>query len=180
MKYTLKTLSLLFSYPGHELRELAGQAENLRDLLSSEDEEIAGLIYAFLKKLDLDKADELYVSVFEMPVKCALYAHYYTLKDKQSEVGSYLLEIKARYKSKGFDIPVSKELPDFLPVMLEFLSSIIDQDPQAAARFARKYIQPWLAKLKACIEKNRPEYAPLARALELAINKVVEFKVEKT
>lgn len=64
-----------------------------------------------------------------MPVKCALYAHHYTLKDKQSEVGAYLLEIKARYKSKGFDIPVSKELPDFLPVMLELLSSIVDQDP---------------------------------------------------
>ncbi len=174
MKYTLKALSVLFSYPNRELRELASQAEDLRELLSGEDEEIANLVYEFLKGIDPDKADELYVSVFEMPVKCPLYAHHYTLKDKQSEVGAYLLEIKARYKSKGFDIPVSKGLPDFLPVMLEFLSSIVDQDPQAASRFAKRYLQPWLPKLRSCIEKNRPEYAPLARALELAVSKIVE------
>lgn len=50
MKYTLKTLSIIFSYPGREIRELAGQAEDLKELLSGEDEEIASLIYKFLKK----------------------------------------------------------------------------------------------------------------------------------
>lgn len=172
MRFILKTLSILFSYPGSELRELVERSEELRELLSGEDEEAAGLVYEFLTTINLNNLEELYVQAFELQPRCPLYAHYYTLKDRQSEVGAYLLEIKYEYKSRGYDIPITRELPDYLPAMLEFLSLIVDNSAQAAASFARKYIKPWLPKLERCIEMNRPEYSPLVRALRLIIDKL--------
>ncbi|MEB3774838.1 MAG: nitrate reductase molybdenum cofactor assembly chaperone [Desulfurococcales archaeon] len=172
MKYTLKTLSILFSYPGEELYELASNIDALYELLSSEDKEAARLIREFLEGVDIDKIDEVYVSIFEMPAKCSLYSHTYIVKEKEGELGRFLLEIKGHYKVKGYDIQVTKEIPDYLPAMLEFLSIIIDTDPRAASKFARRYVKPMVRELTRCIERNNRTYLPLAKALSIVIDRV--------
>ena len=174
MKNLFKTLSILFNYPGEEFAELVREADAVRELLAEEDEEAARLVHEFLRGVDLEKADEEYVAVFELPAACPLYAHYYTMRDKQSQVGMYLLEIKTKFKMKGYDINVSKELPDFLPVMLEFLSKIADSDPRYAYDFAKRYILSWLDPLERCLEKNKKEYTLLVKALRRGLERLRE------
>ena len=179
MKYLLKTLSILFDYPRDEFRELVEVKEDVYKILATEDEEAARLVYEFLNSINPDDADEFYVSIFEMPVQCPLYAHHYTLKDKQEQVGQYLLEIKMFYKATGYDVPIKKELPDFLPVMLEYLSAISEKSPEVAYEFAKRYIDPWLNDLYKCLEDKAPNYALLARALKIIIQKLGSIASKK-
>ena len=172
MKYLLKTLSILFDYPRDEFRELVEVKDDVYKVLATEDEEAARLIYEFLNSINPEDADEYYVSIFEMPAQCPLYAHHYTLKNKQEQVGQYLLEIKMFFKVTGYDVPIKKELPDFLPVMLEYLSAIIEKSPEIAYEFAKKYIDPWLDDLYKCLEDKAPGYALLVRALKRAIQEL--------
>lgn len=172
MRATLKTLSMIFSYPDKDLVSLAEGREDLVKMLSQEDEETAKLIGEFLAALPLGDADVTYVSVFEAPAKCSLYAHEYLLRNKQEELGRFLLELKGIYRIHGVDVPLKKEIPDFLPVMLEFLALLYDVKPSEAARFARRYLKRWIPELRECLEKNNSPYSIAARALERALERV--------
>ncbi|WP_148706415.1 nitrate reductase molybdenum cofactor assembly chaperone [Aeropyrum camini] len=173
MRLTLKTLSIIFSYPGEDLEELARNREVVGTLLAGEDEEAASLIIKFLEKLNLGRADEEYVAVFEMPPKCSLYAHTYLLKGKEDMVGQLLLEVKSHYKAKQLDVPVEREIPTYLPAMLEYLALVYDDDAKAARRFAKKYIQPWVGELAACLERNGSLWSLPARALKRVVDEIV-------
>ncbi len=172
MRLTLKTLSIIFDYPGEELRELAENADAFKSVLSGEDPKAADLIIDFLKSLDLSVVEEEYVSVFEMPPKCSIYAHTYLLKGKEDMVGQFLLEVKGHYKVKGLDVPVKREIPTYLPVMLEFLALIYDDDKSEARLFARRYLRPWVGKLSECLSRNKSRWAKPAKALELVVERL--------
>ncbi len=172
MRFTLKTLSIIFDYPRDDFRNLVEAREAVYSLLRGEDPEAAELIREFLEKVDSGRADEEYVSVFEVPPKCSLYSHSYVLKGKEDMVGQYLLEVKAQYKVKGFDVPVQREIPTYLPVMLEYLSLVYDEDPAAARRFAKRYLKPWVAELARCLERNGSPWALPARALVRVVERL--------
>ncbi|GBF09117.1 nitrate reductase delta subunit [Aeropyrum pernix] len=172
MRLTLKTLSIIFSYPSEDLEELVRNREVVRPLLTGEDGEAAALIMEFLEKLDLERADEEYVAVFEMPPKCSIYAHTYLLKGKEDMVGQLLLEVKSHYKAKQLDMPVEREIPTYLPAMLEYLALVYDEDPKAARRFAKKYLQPWIGELASCLERNRSLWSLPAKALKKVVDKI--------
>lgn len=172
MRLTLKTLSIVFDYPGDEFKELVQSRDVVKPLLEGEDSEAASLISSFLDSINLNTVDEEYTAVFEVPPKCSLYAHAYLLKGKEDLVGQLLLEVKAQYKVKGYDVPVSKEIPTYLPAMLEFLAFIYDSDKEATRRFAKKYLAPWARELRACLEKNGSKWALPARALEIVVSKL--------
>lgn len=174
MRFTLKALSIIFDYPRSELAEMIKAREAVYSLLRGEDEEAARLIHEFLGRVEPDSVDEAYVSVFEVPPRCSLYAHSYVLKGKEDMVGQYLLEVKAQYKVKGFDVPVTREIPTYLPVMLEFLSLVYDEDPSAARRFAKRYLKPWVGELAKCLEKNGSPWALPAQALVKVVDRLVD------
>lgn len=169
MRVTLRMLSIAFDYPRGELKEMVGKREFIRRLIESEDKRVAEEFYRFLESLNPETLEEDYTSVFEVPPKCSLYAHTYLLKGKEDLVGQFLLEVKGHYKLAGLDVPVKRELPTYLPVMLEFLSIAVDISPEEAARFARRYLKPWVGELERCLERNRSPWARAAKALRLAI-----------
>ena len=170
MRLTLRVLAVLFDYPGEEFKKILSEREEVVEALGAESKEAAELIKEFLKSLDPNRVDEDYVSVFEVPPKCSLYAHTYLLKGKEDMVGQLLLEVKGHYKVKGYDVPVKKELPTYLPVMLEYLSLIYDEDREAASRFARRYIKPWIGELKRCLDRARSPWRLTAEALIKVLN----------
>lgn len=59
-----------------------------------------------------------YVATFDLRRRCALYLTYYRHGDTRKR-GMALLEFKAAYRAAGFT-PSDDELPDYLPLMLEF------------------------------------------------------------
>lgn len=170
MRLTLRVLAILFDYPGEEFKKILREREEISEALGAENRDAAKLIQEFLRSLDPERVDEEYVSVFEVPPKCSLYAHTYLLKGKEDMVGQLLLEVKGYYKVKGYDVPVRKELPTYLPVMLEYLSLIYDEDREAARRFVRRYIRPWVRELKRCLEKAKSPWRLAAEALEKVID----------
>lgn len=66
-----------------------------------------------------------YVNTFDFGKKTNLYVTYMS-NGEQRERGMDLLFIKNYYKLNGFDV-TDKELPDYLPIMLEF-ASLVDLD----------------------------------------------------
>lgn len=61
---------------------------------------------------------EHYVATFDLRRRCALYLTYYRHGDTRKR-GQAMLEFKAAYRAAGFE-PHDDELPDYLPVVLEF------------------------------------------------------------
>lgn len=60
-----------------------------------------------------------YVEVFDLSRKHALYLSYWTDGDTRRR-GEVLGRIKARYRASGFLVDTRGELPDFLPLVLEY------------------------------------------------------------
>ncbi|UBU12268.1 nitrate reductase molybdenum cofactor assembly chaperone [Nonomuraea gerenzanensis] len=68
-----------------------------------------------------------YVDTFDLQRRCCLYLTYYTDGDTRRR-GESLAALKQRYRAAGWEL-MDDELPDFLPVMLEFAAC----DPSGAA-----------------------------------------------
>ncbi|GAA3683083.1 nitrate reductase molybdenum cofactor assembly chaperone [Nonomuraea antimicrobica] len=68
-----------------------------------------------------------YVETFDLQRRCCLYLTYYADGDTRRR-GESLARLKLRYRAAGWDL-LDDELPDFLPVMLEFAAL----DPSGAA-----------------------------------------------
>jgi len=61
---------------------------------------------------------EHYVATFDLRRLCALYLTYYRYGDTRKR-GMAMLAFKAAYRGAGFE-PVADELPDYLPLVLDF------------------------------------------------------------
>ena len=107
----LKLLSLLLQYPTDEL--LAARAE----LAAAAD----GPISRFAEWWAREPAGDLqraYVETFDFTRRNSLYLTYHVHGDRRQR-GVALLRLKQRYAAAGLGL-LDGELPDYLPVMLEF------------------------------------------------------------
>jgi nitrate reductase delta subunit len=108
----LKLLSLLLQYPSDEL--LGARAE----LAAAGD---GGPVRRFLEWWARARARELqrsYVETFDFTRRNSLYMTYHVHGDRRQR-GVALLRLKQRYAAAGLEL-LDGELPDYLPVMLEF------------------------------------------------------------
>lgn len=118
-----KALSALLSYPTEEmlqaLPEIASvvtasplvAARERRDLLSLIDE---------LADRDLLRAEERYVDLFDRGRAMSLHLFEH-LHGEGRDRGQAMVDLKRVYEEAGFEL-ASRELPDYLPVVLEYLS----------------------------------------------------------
>ncbi|MCE4613616.1 MAG: nitrate reductase molybdenum cofactor assembly chaperone [Desulfurococcales archaeon] len=172
MRLALRVLSILFDYPSKEFESLIREADTVLEALYAENPKIARHVEKFIRSVNGEDAEELFVSIFEMPARCSLYLHEYLLKGKEEELGRFLLELKGRYRLRGFDMDTRKELPDYLPVVLEFLSLAPDEDLRL---FAKRYLAPFLPKLETCLSRKGGErYVALVKALEELVEPIVK------
>ena len=124
MDRTLKALSLILSYPTRELqlampeiggvlasdtRLTAGARRALRPLV----EELAGR--------DIYDLQETFVMLFDRSrtLSLNLFEH---VHGESRDRGGAMVSLVETYREGGFD-PVTSELPDHLPVLLEFLAT---------------------------------------------------------
>jgi len=129
---TLKVLSALLTYPTTEMQEAIGE---MRDLVCKE-----GLLTGQLRRAlnplieeigrgELYDLQERYVLLFDRTrtLSLHLFEHVHGESRDRGQAMVALLEL---YRSNGLDL-CANELPDFLPVFLEFLSTL--PDTQAAS-----------------------------------------------
>lgn len=119
----LKAFSALLSYPSAELREdlpeIAGIIRESRMIGARERDALIALIDE-IGTGDLLAAEERYVDLFDRgkALSLNLFEH---LHGDGRERGEAMVELKALYAAGGFELSAS-ELPDYLPVLLEYLS----------------------------------------------------------
>lgn len=112
----LKLASVLLSYPGHDFPGWLAEAERLAE--ETADAEVSAAVAA-LRAVSLAELARCYVATFDMQETTTLYLTAHELGDSR-ERGVALLRLHAMLRAAGLE-PVRGELPDYLPLLLEFL-----------------------------------------------------------
>ncbi|WP_025950713.1 nitrate reductase molybdenum cofactor assembly chaperone [Geobacillus thermocatenulatus] len=114
-------VSYLLSYPDEQWAE--SLSDCLEAIRSLEDETVRKPLLAVAEQLAATPARERmeqYVETFDFGKKTNLYLTYMT-NGEQRERGIELVALKARYEASGFAVS-EHELPDYLPLMLEWMA----------------------------------------------------------
>jgi nitrate reductase delta subunit len=124
MDRSLKALSLLLSYPTRELQqampEIGAVLASDTRLTAAARRDLRPLIEA-LRDLDIYELEEQFVMLFDRSrtLSLNLFEH---VHGESRDRGGAMVSLLETYREGGFD-PVTSELPDHLPVLLEFLST---------------------------------------------------------
>ena len=124
MRAELKLLSLLLQHPGDDLiaarEELAAEAHGPG----------ARRFLEWFRARGPAELRRAYVETFDFTRRNSLYLTYHVHGDRRQR-GIALLRLKQRYRAAGLD-PLEGELPDYLPLMLEF-AALADEEIGLAA-----------------------------------------------
>ena len=102
------------------------------------------------------KLQEHYTAVFDMNPSASLNLTWHLMGDREDR-GRALADLLAVYLQAGFE-PAVNELPDFLPLMLEFLAAAAPDEPHALIRRCLATVPAIAARLK---ESGSPYAVPL-------------------
>jgi nitrate reductase delta subunit len=143
-----KLLSVLLRYPDRRLvdarRELAAAAAGNGPL-----ERFVGYLAASTQS----ELERRYVETFDLRRRSALYLSYYVHGDTRKR-GMALLRLKRLYAAAGLEL-TSGELPDYLPLMLEFAALA----PAGAGETLLREYRPSLELLRASLRDADSPYA---------------------
>ncbi|WP_052484363.1 MULTISPECIES: nitrate reductase molybdenum cofactor assembly chaperone [Thauera] len=124
MKGTLLVLARLLDYPAPELRrnmpELHRVLRRENALSASRQAELEVLMDVLLE-MDTISAETAYVDLFDRGRRTSLHLFEHVHGDSR-ERGPAMLDLRQTYEEAGLEF-MSGELPDFLPAVLEFVSS---------------------------------------------------------
>jgi nitrate reductase delta subunit len=124
MDRTLKSLSVLLTYPTGTLQaaipEIAGVLAADTRLIAA----VRGALLALadeIQSADIYDLEERYVAIFDRSrtLSLNLFEH---VHGESRDRGSAMVSLMETYRAGGFE-PVTSELPDHLPVLLEFLAT---------------------------------------------------------
>ena len=149
--------SYLLAYPD---QVLVDRVPLLRTALA---EQRAHDLDAFLDHVESTPLADLereYVDVFDLSRRHALYLSYWTDGDTRRR-GEVLARFKAAYRSSGFLVDTTGELPDYLPMVLEFAAIA---DPEAGEALLREY-RPSLELLRIGLAEDSTPYAAVVAAV---------------
>lgn len=176
MTRTFKALSLLLSYPDEEIRVGAGElraALQKEALLPKPQLALLEKLIGELETRDLYDLQERYVFLFDRMKSLSLHLFEHVHGEGRDR-GQAMLDLKALYERNGYDIAAS-ELPDFLPLLLEYLSMI----PLDEARELLNQPLHIIAALRQRLHKRGSVYACVFGALEtIASGKPVAIRMK--
>jgi nitrate reductase delta subunit len=157
-----KAFSALLSYPSAEMRqalpEIAGVIRASKLVGPAERQALLALV-AEIGEGDLLVAEERYVDLFDRGRALSLHLFEHLHGDGRDR-GAAMVELKALYAGAGFELTAS-ELPDYLPVVLEYLS----QRDMAEARDMLADCAGILASIARSLLARQSRYAAVPQAL---------------
>ena len=113
-----KLASVLLQYPTMALFDGAGQLEEAVKGMPRATRGPFGIFLGWLSRTSPDAVARHYVETFDLRRRCALYLTYYRYGDTRKR-GMAMLAFKAAYRAAGVE-PDDSELPDYLPLVLDF------------------------------------------------------------
>lgn len=153
-----KLLSLLLQYPDERLLEAHSElARAVGELPASYEK---GCLRRFGEHWLAATATELqqeYVETFDLQRRCGLYLSYYVDGDTRKR-GMSLLRLKRMYEAAGL-VKEEGELPDYLPLMLEFAEF-------APAGYGRRVLTEYRASLELIRRSLREPQSPYVHLLD--------------
>jgi len=143
--------------------------------LENINKESAMLLRKFLEENTI--SDESYIDLFELDPQCALYLGSHKYDEPKmcanaavSDRNKYMIELKAIYKHFR-KIPDERELPDYLPLMIDFLSLTIEsKNDSVRGKFIKEYLLPFLPLIHSKLKELKTPYVYLIDALDKIIN----------
>lgn len=158
--YTI--LSRLLDYPDQELKDnVSTIQEALLQVHVDEDEQ--HILNAFLQQLEdenLMRLQQDYVQTFDMVPEHSLHLTHHLFGDDRGR-GPALVDLGEHYKGMGLELK-SGEIPDYLPLILEYVATIDEMGARVFLADAAKV----LTVVGANLEKANSPYAPLIRLIE--------------
>jgi nitrate reductase delta subunit len=160
---TFKVLSVLLAYPDPELfgrfDELASVLEN-EAILPAEQRRALGFVMSDFAGLDPLEAQERYVALFDRNRSLSLHL-YEHIHGESRDRGPAMVQLAEVYRLHGVEI-TARELPDYLPLFLEFLSLL---PTRAAASLLSEAVHV-VAALRAKLAARGSPYAAVMGAVE--------------
>lgn len=131
MQNTLKALSVLLQYPTAELQDAADEVMRaLRDegVASAAAHEALEGLRDYLVNTDLLRLQEDYVAQFDRTRALSLHLFEH-IHGESRDRGQAMVDLLEHYAQHGMQLRV-RELPDYLPLYLEFLSTLPEAEAQ--------------------------------------------------
>lgn len=172
---TLRVLSALLGYPDARLR---GHLPEMRDILrregalSREREVELSLLIASLGRADALDCEAEYVELFDRGRGTSLHLFEHVHGDSR-ERGTAMVDLAKTYEQAGLFLAPG-ELPDYLPAVLEFVST---QPPREARAFLGEMAHIFSAIFGALQQRESPYASVLGALLELAGEKAQPVKI---
>ena len=166
MDRTLKAISLILSYP---TRDLQHAMPEISAVLAS-DTRLTAAARRALRPLadqlggrDIFDLEEQYVMLFDRSrtLSLNLFEH---VHGESRDRGGAMVSLVETYRDGGFE-PATSELPDFLPVLLEFLATRPSVEAQETLADAAHIFQALSERL---VRRESPYSAVFAALLQLA------------
>lgn len=149
--------SWLLAYPDQALLD---RVPMVRAALTEQGVRTLEPFLAHLEGTSLADLERQYVEVFDLSRRNALYLSYWTDGDTRRR-GEVLAGFKAAYRGSGFLVNTAGELPDYLPMVLEFAAVA---DPDAGEVLLRAY-RPSLELLRISLTEDGSPYAAVLAAV---------------
>lgn len=129
MIWELKALAYLLLYPDEDLLnslpEIESTIQQSSDLTAESKNQLNTLI-AWMEETDETTLQSTYVATFDIGKQTSLNLFEHTQGDSRDR-GHVMVELNRLYNEHGLDLATT-ELPDHLPVFLEFLSGLDRED----------------------------------------------------
>jgi nitrate reductase delta subunit len=176
MRLTLRVLAKLLGYPDAELRRHLGELRDAlgaeRALIPARRAELDALIDG-LRKASTLEAEAAYVELFDRGRSTSLHLFEHVHGDSRDR-GPAMIDLAQTYEKAGL-LLAPHELPDHLPVVLEFAST----QPAKEARAFLAEMAHILQAIFTALQQRGSAYASVLGALiELAGEKAQAVKIE--
>lgn len=152
-----KLLSVLLRYPDERLVDARGEIAVVVDSLPQR--EPLQRFVTYLAARSSRELEQHYVETFDLRRRASLYLTYYVHGDTRKR-GMALLRLKRLYAAAGLEL-ANGELPDYLPLMLEFAALA----PADAGHTLLREHRPALELLRRSLHDAESPYADLLDAL---------------
>lgn len=158
-----KLLSVLLDYPNQELVEHLSELQEFvaqnQEVDHAEREALQGFL-AHLQSMSVTELQADYVKTFDMTAEHSLHLTHHLFGDDKNR-GPALIDLGELYKDYGVEV-VTNELPDYLPLVLEFAAYMDDNEATVFLSDAKKV----LGVLTENLQKAESPYAALLSMIE--------------
>jgi nitrate reductase delta subunit len=162
MNAIFKALSALLTYPTADLQAAAGEIAELIEKERRLPRATRDRLFVLLEELathDLYDLQERYVLLFDRTRSLSLHLFEHVHGESRDR-GQAMIDLKAQYESHGLAMSAN-ELPDFVPLFLEYVSLL----PAQEARDALRQPAHILTAIAERLAKRRSPYEAVFRAL---------------